>query len=378
MSPHPCSRKRTGNVLVLTVFALVGVFALMALAIDIGYLNMVDSELQRTADATAIAGAWTLYEQKELLQASSDVTTGLVRATAAEYAGKNIAGGVAPALAGQDVQVGFLANSAAAQAPLDTADPTVFNAVRVRVRRATDVNGEVPLFFARVLGFDRQGLGDGATAMYLNNFRGFRTPNETTKLAILPFALDRQTWDGMMAGGGTDSWKWDQSTKTITSGSDGVREVNLYPQGTGSPGNRGTVDIGASNNSTADLAQQILEGISAADLEDLGKPLELDANGQLGLNGDTGLSAGVKDELDHIKGQPRIIPIFDQVVKPGNNAEYRIVQFAGVRIMDVKLTGSMSSKRVIVQPAHVQVRGGIPGTENQTSQFISSPVWLVQ
>ena len=62
-----------------------------------------------------------------------------------------------------------------------------------------------------------------------------------------------------------DDWTWDQDTLSVRSGPDGKYEVNLYPQGTGSPGNRGTVDIGSSNNSTADIARQILYGVTPAD-----------------------------------------------------------------------------------------------------------------
>ncbi len=63
---------------------------------------------------------------------------------------------------------------------------------------------------------------------------------------------------------------------------------------------------------------------------------------------------------------------------PGNNAQYTIVAFAGVRIMDVKLTGSMSSKRVIIQPAGVRTRGGIPGSgPTPKTYFVFSPVHLV-
>ena len=119
--------------------------------------------------------------------------------------------------------------------------------------------------------------------------------------------------------------------------------------------------------------------ISAEDLQYLGGSLQLDADGHLTLQGDPGISAGIKDELASIKGQPRIIPVFDQVTGPGNNARYRIVQFAGVRIMDVKLTGSMSSKRVTIQPANVLAVGGIPSPgSNRTSRFVYSPVWLVR
>jgi hypothetical protein len=137
------------------------------------------------------------------------------------------------------------------------------------------------------------------------------------------------------------------------------------------------VDIGSSNNSTADVARQIVDGISAADLSHLGGTLQF-TNGTLHLNGDTGISAGVKDELASIIGKPRIIPIFSSVVGPGNNSDYTIVKFVGVRVLDVKLTGSMSSKRVTIQPCNVVMKGGIyqPGS-NQT-QFVHSPVWLVR
>lgn len=66
---------------------------------------------------------------------------------------------------------------------------------------------------------------------------------------------------------------------------------------------------------------------------------KLDDNGELFLNGDTGISAGVKNELASIKGEPKLIPLFNQVNGPGNNATYSIVKFVGVRLMQVKLTG---------------------------------------
>ena len=65
------------------------------------------------------------------------------------------------------------------------------------------------------------------------------------------------------------------------------------------------------------------------------------------------------------------------IVDPGDNAHYTIVRFAGVRIMDVKLTGNPSKKRVTVQPAPVITKGAIP-SDDQTSSFVFSPVWLVR
>jgi len=63
------------------------------------------------------------------------------------------------------------------------------------------------------------------------------------------------------------------------------------------------------------------------------------------INGDT----GIKDELESINGLPRAIPLFTEVTAPGNNAMYTIVEFVGIRIMDVKLAGG--DKHVYIQPA---------------------------
>jgi hypothetical protein len=299
---------------------------------------------------------------------------------ARRYAELNRVAGGGSQLDVTDITLGRIANPTDPSSAMTFADPTRFNAVKIRFRRTADMNGEVPLFFAKVLGVASAAQELEATAAFIDNFNGFKAPaNDGETLGMLPIALDKQTWDGLLAGGGTDSWTYNAATGAVTAGGDGIREINLYPQGTGSPGNRGTVDIGSSNNSTADLARQILYGVSKQDLDYLGGELKLNADNQLLLNGDTGISAGVKDELAAIKGQPRIIPIFSSVSAPGNNATYTIVEFAGVRIMDVKLTGSMSSKRVIIQPAAVTARGAIPATDDTPrSNFIYSPVWLVR
>ena len=169
-------------------------------------------------------------------------------------------------------------------------------------------------------------------------------------LDLLPFALDLETWNAMQAGTGPDGWTWDEATQTVVPGPDRILEMDLYPQGTGSPGNRGTVDICNPGNSTADIIRQILYGISTEDLSycDDGA-LTFDANGELFLEGDTGISVGVKEELESIIGQPRTIPIFSSVENPGNNAVYTIVAFAKIRILEVVLTGPPTGQRVMIQ-----------------------------
>lgn len=371
--------RRSGNVLVMTLLLMVSFFGLLAFSIDLGYIYIVSTEIQRSADAAAMSAAWELLDGQSTPNSTPQAAVSEAQTAAGLYTRLNAVGGTAPALGTSDVQIGQLSNICDPSSPWSYSDPRRFNAVRVRVRRTADQNEEVPFFFARVLGFQSVPMQGGATAVFLNNFHGFQAPTDNKNLDLLPFALDKETWDALMQGVGTDHWSWDAEHQQVVAGADGVLEVNLYPQGTGSPGNRGTVDIGGSNNSTADIARQITDGISPADLAHHGGKLEFNEAGELPLNGDTGLSAGVKDELESIKGNRRIIPIFNNVCGPGNNATYTIVQFAGVRIMEVKLTGKNSSKRVIIQPASVIARGGIPAVNTgTTSHYVYSPVWLVR
>jgi uncharacterized membrane protein len=369
--------ERSGNIAILSIFLLVVMLSVLALAVDVGYLQVVSTESQRSADAAAIAATWRLLDQLGPNTGVTSATLSAVQSTAGEYAGRNHVGGVAPGLAGGDVQIGQLGPPYNRTVPLTFDNPNQFNSVTVNVRRTAEDNGEVNLFFAKVMGRDRAAVESQATAAFLNNVAGFKTPATGENLDLLPFALDDTTWCGRASG--DDMYSYNPSTKQVTLGSDGIPEVNHYPLGTGAPGNRGTVDIGSPNNSTADICRQIRYGVTAQDLSYVGGKIECDpATHTLLLNGDTGISAGVKDDLASIIGQKRCIPIFSTVSGPGNNATYTIVKFVGVRIVYVKLTGSPSQKKVLVQPAPIVIPGVIPGTGAATSEYVYSPVWLVK
>ncbi len=378
MQRRQLRRKRKGNILVLSAVLMVMIMAMLAFAVDLGYLYVAREEMQRSADSAALAAAWDLIDTGALTgDGNVYVVEESARSTAAQYAALNQVLRQSPGLADEDVVLGFLPDPSDPTASIDLSGSNTPNTVWVRIRRTETQNGEIPFFMAKVLGLNSIGAEVEATASLLNSFQGFQTPS-SGNLDLLPFALDQDTWNDLVSGVGTDDWKWDATMSEVQAGSDGILEFNLYPQGTGSPGNRGTIDIGSNNNSTADIARQIVEGVSPSDLSYHGGKLEFDSNGELPLNGDTGISAGVKDELESIKGDPRIIPIFSQVTGPGNNAMYTIVRFAGIRIMEVKLTGKQSGKRVIVQPANIVARGGIPSPTTGTTAFIYSPVWLVR
>ena len=291
--------------------------------------------------------------------------------------GGNTIAGAAPALSASDVSLGYLQ----ADGRTISSNPTAYVGASVNVRRDANQNGTIPLFFSRVLGITESSKSSQATAVFINRIGGFKAPSSGAHLQILPFALDKGTWDGRAGVDAVDEYScdWDPDTEqwVVTEGSDGIPEVNLFPQGINAPGNRGTVDIGSNDNSTTDIARQVVSGISPADLAYHSGQLKFDHCGEILLNGDTGISAGIKDELESIKGQPRIVPLFTEVTGNGNNAQYTIVHFAGVRVMDVKLTGDMSGKRVIVQPAKCVTKGAIAST-GQTSDYVYSPVWLVR
>ncbi len=370
---------RRGSALILAVALLFVLFSFLAFSIDSGFLAATKAEMRRTADASAMAGAWRLYEKLvegvALENATTDVQS-VCSTTAASNAVCNAAPQLLQATGAQDINIGYLADLSPSTA-ISSNNSFPYFAVQVAVRRNSSINGEVPYFFGKIFGNPGQTMDASATAVMARRISGFETPpTAADTLNVLPFALDKQTWDAITSS--TDSYSFNQATGAVTSGSDGVREVNLYPQGTGSPGNRGTVDIGGANNSTADIARQILSGISAADITALGKELKFNAAGSMTLNGDTGISAGVKDELASIIGKTRIIPIFSSVSGNGNNANYTIVKWVGVRILDVKLTGAMSQKRVIIQPAPVIARNGTVTTGTSTSDYVYSPVILAR
>jgi hypothetical protein len=339
--------------------------SMITLALDLGYVVLVRTQLQVAADSAVMAAT----------AANMNSPLSEVVATAQRYAGFHAAGGKNIDLNAPDIELGKWDFGSRIFTPSALSG----NAVRVTTRRDATANGESALFFARAVGIDSVGLQTEAIAAYVDNFTGFKAPSTGENLPFLPLALDKPSGDGLLAGIGTDNWTWDAESGQVTPGPDGIPELNFYPQDTGAPGNRGTVNIGTSTNSTRDLSRQILEGINNEDLSYHGGKLELDWRGELELGGNTGISAGIKDELEAIKGKALIVSVFSRVTDPGDNARYTIVEFMGVRIMEVELTETI--KRVMIQPADVVVLGGIPASSNaptQTSHSIFSPVSLVR
>jgi hypothetical protein len=376
--------KRRGAVAVLTVVSSAALIGFAALAIDIGMLIDVRAELQRTADASALAGAAKLLDPARL-KSTAGATDQIyaARLEAQRVAALNTVCSVGPTVNAADILVGYLSNPSDLREALSYSDPTLFNTTQVRVRRDSSANGPIDLWFAQIFGYKTVDLSASAAATVKDGAVGYRATARTGNAGLLPLALHVDAWRALLARTGVvgDNYTFDPNTRTISQGADGIPELNLYPgSGTGQlpPGNFGTVNIGPSNNSTSHLSSQIRYGVTPEDLSYYGGELKLGPDGTLLLNGDTGLSAAIKDDLEAIKGTPRSIPLFRQVTGNGNNAMYTIVGFAGIRIMNVKLTGAMQSKHVIIEPAFVMDDSVITTAGEGTSYFVYEPPRLVR
>ena len=381
--------RRRGAVGAFALVSMVALLGMLALAVDTGRLYVARAQLQTSADAAALAGAMELLTEGHFMGPVQHANVlYAARQQAASVAAQNAVLRVSPGVGlnaenspGGDVVLGYLSDPQDVTQSLDFSNPNQFNAVAVRVSRNESSNGSIALFFAPMIGINDAGLSAQATAAYDVGIIGYQVTEETGPAELLPLALHVDAWNALRDGSVTtgDDYAYDPDTGAVTEGSDGILELNLYP-GAGAdqlpPGNFGTVDVGSPDNSTADISRQVVYGVNEQDLSYFGGELSL-AGGPVQLNGDTGLSAAIKDELASVIGLERAIPIFDDVHGPGDNAMFRMVGFEGIRILHVKLTGAPWKKQVIIQPALVVDDAGI-GDAASASEFVRRPVRLVR
>lgn len=382
LSRRPGKQRKTreGSVLVLAAVMMVVIFAMTAFAVDLGYVSMTKTQLQSGTDSAALGAALELTNG---LGSAPTLTTGQVvsngNAAAVAMAQLHRNGDVSSTYLdpNRDTRYGQINWDPIGGKWVKSYGTAPYNLVEVTLHRdqagSGHGDGRLPLMFAKTLGVNDAAVTETAAAGLLPGVGVRIQSGNLSTVGILPIALDEPTWNALMAGTGSDNFHYDATTGTVAAGSDGTLEVDLYPSGSSSmpPGNRGTVDLGSSNNSTNDIKRQILYGLNATDLSYFGGTITT-ANGPIQVNGDTGISAGIKAELDTIKGQPRLIPLFSNVAGPGNNAVYTITRFVPIRVLNVKLTGN--PKSVAVQPAPFSSPNVVSGHVSITSDsYFTSP-----
>jgi hypothetical protein len=387
---------RRGSALLLVALALVPLFAMIAFAVDYGRICVAKGELQRAVDSAALAAAQELQQgHRPGSKLTPEEAVIEARQAAKEYFELNAAVGTTLTLRDADIEIGYLADPYSPNAPFDTSDPARFNAVRILARRDAECNGSIPMTFGRLLGKHSQDARASAVASFINSIAGFKPlpVDEGPHIPMMPLALDLETWQAALNGQAPDQWSWDGDEQTLVPGSDGILECNLYPargqsenpgsrRGKGAaaepkkPGeDRGSVFIGTSEYDKNHLVRQILFGISQPDWAYHNGGLSFDENGELFLKGKRGIEPLLGLTLAAVRGETRIIPIYNKVEGEGKDTVYTIVAWAGVRILDVQLNGP--DKRVIVQPAAVVTGGTVTG-DKARSFYINSRVYLAR
>ena len=371
---------RRGSILVLSAAMLVAIFAFTSFTVDVGLITVTKAQLETAADAGSLAASLELSQglgpAPEKTAAEVDL---LARQAAVDVAALHRSGDLPSAHVdtNRDVRFGQVYWDTSTNTWVKAWGVAPYNMVEVTLLRheaGGSNDGPLPLFFGPIIGHDTANVSARTISAIIPG-SGFRLEvGSGRNVGVMPITLDAPTWDRLvadnLAGFSTefsDDYTVDPATNEVSNGADGVFEVNFYPHGSTTlpPGNRGTVDFGSSGNSTADIKRQILYGLNESDLSYFGGEISLSFANPLSINGDTGLSAGIKAELEAVKGQSRAIPLFVNIpTGNGDNAYYTIVKFVGIRIMHVKLTGN--PKELILQPAPYVDSGVIYDSETTT------------
>ena len=135
------TRAGRGSALVYVTASLVALMAFASLAVDLGRVYVVRSELQLAADAAARYGA-----------AGLPSGTATAENNAITAAGDNKADGTRVTITASDVEFGTWNSGTRTFSVLTGAARSNANAVRVTARRTSANGGGVPLLFARVIG----------------------------------------------------------------------------------------------------------------------------------------------------------------------------------------------------------------------------------
>lgn len=316
---------RRGAVLVLLTLLMIPLMAMVAFSVDHGYLRKVECDLQRSADAAALAAVQDLVPATDGTQDLSKV-----RNAVRQYVALNLDSSFQ--VEDSDIQIGRY-DPATIYSNVTLLNTGVFDTVRVTLRRDGTVNSRVPLFLAPLLGTQTGSVTATATAVLQ------RASLLPTGADVLPFAVPENVWDAQGMG---EQWS--------IYGDGQIADDD----GNHIPGNWGTVDVGSTDNSTSDQNAQILDGLRQSDLNALyddgriATNQYIDATQTVSMQSDTGLSTGLKNSVIPIEGQMRVIPIYDSSSgTPGNNLEINIVKWGVVRVISSTWNGSKNTHVVI-------------------------------
>ncbi len=341
---------------------------LCALVVDLGHLAASRAELQRASDAAALASAAMLVDEGEPIgQPNPALVASQAREVASLYTQLNPARDTGLILDTNDH------NSPDGDLVLGrytphtgTFDPhsTQYNAIHLVLRRDTILNGPVRLFFGGFIGRPSVNIQSVSRAYIEKDILGFRIPTGSlpgTTCELLPFSLHVDEWEKLKEKG----------------------SHSLFPSRL-APGNFGTVNIRHYDgqplgNSASVMRDHILNG---PDEQALSTFPENTLTLPFDLNGDTGVTASMRHELNEIidnGNNERIIFLHKEVQGTGNTAVFTIIAFAAVRVTEIRLTGALRNRYIHIEPCTTNCSTAIGGGQDgDTSHGIVGPTRLIR
>lgn len=157
------SRRFRGVALVYVAVTLLVLIGFCSLAVDVGRMQLVKTELQRAADAASRAAASGLA-----------VSVAEAQNRAVKFAGDNLADGTSVSLnVNADIEFGTWNTSAKTFTVLAGSARSGANAVRVWARRIESRGTGVPLLFASIVGKSRANISVSAITMVTPGSSGY-------------------------------------------------------------------------------------------------------------------------------------------------------------------------------------------------------------
>lgn len=355
--------QRKGVIAVFVALLIIPMMAMVVFAIDYGYMHVKQSHLQKAADASVLAAVRDLVPNDYGYQ-----NYYATRSTARNYAATNNQDVQNFHVHYHEIEIGKY-DHAHIYSSVNIGSEGIADTVRVKLRRDSSANSPLSLFFAPVLGYDTANISVKSAAI-LQKGKYLKPGN-----AVLPFAVPENVWDSRYMG---EVWSIYGDGKVKNAYGDDI------------PGNWGTVDIGPESNGTSQLNDQILNGLSQNDLNALNNDGRIPSNEHIDssepawLSADTGLSSGLKNSVQQIHGQTRIVPIYDSLngdFSNGENLEFHIVKWGVVEVVDSSWNGAKNThlkiKKTYTYDATIEPQKDLSNTTGTIEGLFTVPA-LVQ
>jgi Flp pilus assembly protein TadG len=353
------TKKRRGVIVVFVAVLMITLLGMVAFALDYGFLLKVQTDLQRSADAAALAALQDLIPQPNGTQ-DLDAVSAAVRSYAAENTDASFE------VLDADITIGRIDPATVYSTPtiLDTG---VFDTVQVTLRRDRQANAPVALFFAPVLGIRDSGVTATATAVLQRATR--LLPGD----AIIPICIPLEVWTARNPG---DIWSVYGDGRIVESSGNEI------------PGNWGTVDIGSMNNSTSDMRDQILNGLHQSHLDHLlddGRiptSTHIDCTQPMWVNADTGISSGIKAAIQAVHTKRRLMPVYDTLngTMAGNNLEFRVIKWGVITVVDSQWHGNNNTfvliEKSYTYDGHLRPQRDLSNTVGTVEGAFTSPALI--